>query len=93
MSLFVERKPHEDVSIERNYVLGTPFEIKIEAHEGHVKVSYNGKQKMDWKVSAKGCYFKAGCYTQSNPTKGDSAESFGEVAIQKLKVFHGFPVP
>lgn len=86
--LFVERKPHEDVSINRDYVLGTPFDLKIEAQNGGVKVWYNGSQKMDWEVDAKGCYFKAGCYTQSNIQKGDSEKAYGEVKIYSLEVKH-----
>ncbi len=62
--------------------------LKIEAGEGRVKLWYNGEQKLDWKVAKHGCYFKAGCYTQSNPSKGDAAESYGEVVIDSLAVDH-----
>lgn len=86
--LFVERKPFEDVSINRNYVLGTPFDLKIEAKGGRVKVWCDGDEKMDWEVAAKGCYFKAGCYTQSNRQKGDTEKAYGEVKIYSLKVEH-----
>ena len=82
--LFIERKPHEDVSIDKHYKLGTPFDLKIEAGSGQVKVWYNEEQKMDWKKSTKGCYFKAGCYTQSNLTKGDEPDAYGEVQIYGL---------
>ena len=86
--LFVERNKIGDVILDANYQLGTKFKLKIAAAEGHVKVWYNDELKMDWKVSAKGCYFKAGCYTQSNPSKGDKPESYGEVVIYKLKISH-----
>ena len=43
---------------------------------------------MDWEVDTTGCYFKAGCYTQSNESKGDKPESYGEVVIYKLVVEH-----
>lgn len=86
--LFVERNKIGDVMLDANYVLGTKFEVKIEAENGRVKVWYNDELKMDWQVSANGCYFKAGCYTQSNPSKGDKPESFGEVVIYKLQVKH-----
>jgi len=68
--------------------LGTAFDLKIQAQHGRVKVWYDGKEQMDWKISSKGCYFKAGCYTQSNTSKGDAAESYGEVAIYRLETKH-----
>ena len=86
--LFIERKPHEDVTLVRDYVLGTPFDVKIEASGSRVKVWHDGKKKMDWEVAREGCYFKAGCYTQSNPDKGDAADSYGEVAIHRLDILH-----
>jgi hypothetical protein len=86
--LFVERKPFEDVSINRNYKLGTPFDLKIEAKNGRVKVWCDGDEKMDWEVSAEGCYFKAGCYTQSNIQKGDNEKAYGEVKIYSLEIKH-----
>lgn len=89
--LFVERKPFKDVTINRNYVLGTVFDLKIQAHQGHVKVWYDGQEKMNWEISRKGCYFKAGCYTQSNTSKGDMPDSYGEVALYKLQITHGNP--
>jgi poly(beta-D-mannuronate) lyase len=84
--LFVERNKTGDVELDPNYQLGTFFEVKIAAGRGHVQVFYNGTPKMDWEVARKGCYFKAGCYTQSNVQKGDAAAAYGEVAIRKLNV-------
>ena len=86
--LFIERNKVGDVILDKNYVLGTRFDLKILAKEKHVKVFYNGELKMDWEVDATGCYFKAGCYTQSNESKGDKPESYGEVVIYKLAVEH-----
>jgi hypothetical protein len=34
------------------------------------------------------CYFKAGAYTQSNTSKGDAADAYGEVIIRSLQVTH-----
>ena len=90
--LFIERNDVGDIMLDRKYVAGTRVELKIESASGHVKVWYNGEQKMDWKTSEAGCYFKAGCYTQSNLSKGDAAESYGEVVIYELKVDHQ-PLP
>ncbi len=86
--LFVERNDLPDVRLDSNYILGTRFSVKIEAKDGHVKVWYNDQLKMDWVVSQQGCYFKAGCYTQSNRGKGDLGTAAGEVAIYGLAVFH-----
>jgi poly(beta-D-mannuronate) lyase len=36
----------------------------------------------------KGCYFKAGAYTQSNPSKGDKVDAYSEVWIYKVDVTH-----
>ena len=90
--LFIERNDVGDIMLDRKYVAGTRVELKIESASGHVKVWYNGEQKMDWKTSEAGCYFKAGCYTQSNLSKGDAPESYGEVVIYELKVDHQ-PLP
>jgi poly(beta-D-mannuronate) lyase len=86
--LFVERNELEDVMLDRDYQLGDVVDVKIEAGQGRVKVFYKGQQKMDWKVARRGCYFKTGCYTQSNLTKGDAADSYGEVVIYKLAIDH-----
>lgn len=63
-------------------------ELIIQAGDGHIKVWHNDELAMTWKASRKSCYFKAGCYTQSNPSKGDAAESFGEVVLYRLQVEH-----
>jgi len=82
--LFIERNKIGDIMLDDDYQLGTPFTVKIQAGKGAVKVWYQDALKMDWEVAAKGCYFKAGCYTQSNTDKGDKPESYGEVIIYQL---------
>ena len=86
--LFVERNDLPAVRLDSNYKLGTRFSLKIDAAKGHVKLWYNEQLKMDWVVSRQGCYFKAGCYTQSNIKKGDLATATGEVIIYRLQVAH-----
>lgn len=86
--LFIERNKLADVLLDPHYPLGAPFDLKIEASAGHVRVSHNGVEKLDWSVSNNGCYFKAGCYMQSNVDKGDAADSFGEITIFQLAVRH-----
>ena len=87
-NLFIERNKLEHVVLDADYKLGAKFTVRMEAVNGHIKVWYNDSLKMDWAVVKKGCYFKAGCYTQSNPDRGDSPESYGEVVIYKLIVEH-----
>jgi poly(beta-D-mannuronate) lyase len=84
--LFVERNDAGDVELDREYELGRWFDLRIEAGGGRVGVWYNGVRKLDWKVSRAGCYFKAGCYTQSNPSKGDRPDACGEVVIRRLSI-------
>jgi poly(beta-D-mannuronate) lyase len=86
--LFLERNSVGDVMLNREYELGTPIDLKIQAGAGKVRVWHDGELKMNWRVSKTGCYFKAGCYTQSNPGTGDTKDSFGEVVVFRLKVEH-----
>ena len=75
------------VDLEPNYQLGTMFSVKIESAEGRVKVWYNGQQKADLPISSSTSYFKAGVYTNSNPSKGDKSGE-GQVMIRSLSVRH-----
>jgi poly(beta-D-mannuronate) lyase len=84
--LLVEREGLPDVVLATDQPLGKPFDLRIEAGRGQVKVWYEGRQALDWQVAAKGCYFKAGCYVQSNLLKGESPESFGEVRVSGLRL-------
>jgi poly(beta-D-mannuronate) lyase len=86
--LIVQRDGAGDVVLDPKYALGTPFDLVIEARAGRVAVSYNGERKLDWEAPRKKCYFKAGCYTQSNPERGDAPDAAGAVTIHALKVEH-----
>jgi poly(beta-D-mannuronate) lyase len=85
--LLVERTSERDVLLATDYMLGTPFELTIEAADGRIRVWHNAELKMDWKLARQNCYFKAGCYTQSNTDK-DAADAYGEVAIYRLRIEH-----
>lgn len=74
--------------LDSNYVLGTKFNLEILASNGYVDVYYNGARQVHQKLEDSGDYFKAGCYTQSNPSKGDSPAAYGEVDIYSIKVTH-----
>jgi len=70
------------------YVLGTVFTLRIEATGGFIDVFYNGEQKAHQADVRQGCYFKAGCYPQSNLSKGGSPGDYGQVEIIRLTIDH-----
>jgi len=74
--------------LDSNYVLGVQFEVEISANNGYVDVAYNGVQHVHQALSDDGDYFKAGCYTQSNPSKGDLPNAYGQVTIYRVQVTH-----
>jgi len=85
--LYVQRQGESKVLVDANYTLGTWYNLKIEAQGGRIKVWYNDDLVVDWEKSATGCYFKAGCYTQSN-TSYNAPDAYAEVCIKNLKVEH-----
>jgi poly(beta-D-mannuronate) lyase len=87
-NLFVEQNGNSVGTLDAAYRLGTVFTVKLVAADGHIKVFYNGVLKLDVVRAGSGWYFKAGCYTQSNPTKGDAPDAYGEVVIYGLDVTH-----
>ena len=82
--MLIEREGLPDVSLNSNYQLGTSFQIRITAGDGAIRIWYNEELRMNWPVKREGCYFKAGCYTQSNLKRGDAADAFGLVEIESL---------
>jgi len=86
--LFVDQNGNNGPVLTTSYRLGDVFTVKFVAHNGGVECYYNGQYIYTYKVSASGCYFKAGCYTQSNTSKGDSATAYGEVVIYSVKITH-----
>jgi hypothetical protein len=86
--LFVEGDGNDLGTLDDNYMLGSVFTVRIVASEGRIRVFYDDVAKVDYAKSGSGYYFKAGCYTQSNTSKGDSASAFGRVVIYSLSVSH-----
>lgn len=86
--LFVEGSRQVIGELDPTYNLGTTFSVKIVASDGRIKVYYNDVQKVDYVKSGQGYYFKAGCYSLSNLSKGDQAGAYGEVVIYDLQVSH-----
>jgi hypothetical protein len=79
--------PHGTL-ITSSYVGGTMFEAKFVGSGGSIKCYYNGSL-VATRPCGGGAYFKAGCYTQSNTSKGDAANAYGEVRIRSVVVSHG----
>lgn len=82
--LLLERTGREDVVLERKYVLGSAVAVQVEAGAGRIRVWYQDELRADWPENARGCYFKAGCYVQSNVSKGDAPEDCGEVRFSRI---------
>lgn len=70
------------------YHLGDVFSIKWIVRNGGIECYYNGNYIFTYRKSDSGCYFKSGCYTQSNTSKGDSATAYGQVVVYKVTVTH-----
>ena len=86
--LFVEADGDEIGVLDKKYVLGTRFTVRIGASSSGIEVRYNESRVVRYKKIGSRYYFKAGCYTQSNTDRGDAPDSFGEVVIYDLDVSH-----
>jgi len=86
--LFVDQNGVNGPVLTANYRLGDVFTVKFVARNGGVECYYNGQYIYTYMINSSGCYFKAGCYTQSNTSKGDAATAYGEVVISRLTITH-----
>jgi hypothetical protein len=86
--LFIDENGKTGPILTANYHLGDVFTVKFVAKSGGVGCYYNGQYIFTYPVSASGCYFKAGCYTQSNTSTGDAPTAYGQVVIYRLAVSH-----
>lgn len=78
---------------DEDYKLGDKYTIKIFAEKGTISVYYNDMTKPVYTTKAKSSntdnYFKVGCYTQSNPTKGKSKPGeYGQTVVFAASVKH-----
>jgi len=87
-TLFVDENGERGPVLTSNYQLGTEFTVKFVVRNGGVECYYNGQYIYTYQVSTSGCYFKAGCYTQSNTSRGDAPTAYGQVIIYDLSVTH-----
>jgi len=86
--LFVDENGNDGPVLTSNYQLGDVFTVKFVARNGGIECHYNGQYIYTYQISTSGCYFKAGCYTQSNTSRGDAPTAYGEVIIYGLSVTH-----
>ena len=56
--------------------------------QGRIRAFVDGELQMQWEVEAEGLYFKIGCYTQSNPEKGDKPFDYAETEFRSVYVLH-----
>ena len=71
------------------YKLGDIYTVILTAAKGQITI-FSGKTTIAIKSisNKKDCYFKLGCYTQSNVSKGDEPNAYGEVKVYKCKIEH-----
>jgi hypothetical protein len=86
--LFVEQNGKDAGDLDTNYKLGEIYTVKIVVQSNIAHIYYNNQLKVSVTVSGDQNYFKAGCYTQSNTSKGDKPDAYGEVLIYDLSVSH-----
>jgi hypothetical protein len=74
------------------YVLGTKYTAKIHAEKGVIDVYYNDMAKPAVSIKDPNTkadnYFKVGCYTQSNATKGAKPGEYAQTHVYAAKVTH-----
>jgi hypothetical protein len=63
-------------------------DLRIVVTDGTFRLYANGALKATQSRSTKGLYFKAGNYSQSNPSKGDDPDRVTQVRISRLDVSH-----
>jgi hypothetical protein len=78
----------EQVVIDPDYRLGTPYDLRIVAADGRITVFYDGEQRAQIERSGSSWYWKVGAYTQSNPERGDDPDALGEVVVYSLRIEH-----
>ena len=71
-----------------DYQLGTPLAVQIRVSGGRCEVLLDGTPRIGFDSDRTTCYFKAGAYVLSSPSKGDAPDAFGETTISALQVTH-----
>ncbi len=78
----------EQIVIDPDYQLGTPFDLRVVAADGRITVFYDGEQRAEIERSGSSWYWKIGAYTQSNLERGDDTEAAGVVVVYSLSIEH-----
>lgn len=78
------------IVLDKDYKLGEKISLKLRATGGVMEVYYNDMDTPKLKLPDKTntCFFKMGCYTQSNISKGDKSDAYAEVWVYTLDVKH-----
>jgi len=74
--------------LDPDYQLGTTFTVRIVAGGGFIDVYHDNVRKAHVADRRTGCYFKAGCYLQTNTSRGDAPDDYGQVEIFDLRLVH-----
>jgi poly(beta-D-mannuronate) lyase len=74
--------------LDPHYRLSTTFTVRLAAGDGFIDVYYNNARAAHIAASRTGCYFKAGCYLQTNPSRGDAPNDYGQVEVFDLRLIH-----
>lgn len=77
--------------LDNDYKLGEMYDLTVTGSGGNIAVDYRKgttATRVTKAITSSGCYFKAGCYTQSNTSKGDAPTAFGRTTLTALKVLH-----
>jgi hypothetical protein len=86
--IYVRKRDDMVGVLDADYRLGTMFDLELAAADGYATVTYNGQPKVRTPLAESGCYFKAGCYVQSNTGSGDLPTAYGQVEIARLEITH-----
>lgn len=95
--LFVESDGDDIGTLDLNYELGSRFDLRVIADKNGLLIRYrryvSTGQPLPWmstyrNLGGVGWFFKAGCYLQTNTSKGDAADAYGEVRFWELRVVH-----
>ncbi len=71
------------------YQLGAQFDCEFDIHDGKIALFYRGILADEFPHAEGGCYFKAGCYTQTNAgVSPRDSTNYGEVVVYDLAVNH-----
>lgn len=74
--------PHH--TIMQPYALGTYVDVTVRVAGGVIDVLVGGELRDSIRHDGDGCYFKTGCYVQSNPDRGDAPDALGEVRFRRI---------